>query len=67
MNVTFAAGELLGSAVCCVVFEIREAEEGLGTVLHTEPVMKLQHFAESNQQTQGKFTLLRNGILEKRQ
>ena len=29
----------------------------LTTVLRTEPVMKLQSFAENNQQTQGKFTI----------
>jgi len=29
----------------------------LTTVLKTEPVMKLQSFAENNQQTQGKFTI----------
>ncbi|KAK3166887.1 hypothetical protein OEA41_010012 [Lepraria neglecta] len=29
----------------------------LTTVLQTEPVMKLQSFAENNQQTQGKFTI----------
>ncbi|KAI4251481.1 MAG: hypothetical protein LQ352_004825 [Teloschistes flavicans] len=29
----------------------------LTTVLQTEPVKKLQAFAENNQQTQGKFTI----------
>ena len=29
----------------------------LTTVLHTEPVMKLQSFAENNKETQGKFTI----------
>ena len=67
MNVTFAAGELSGSAIYCVVFEAREAEEGFTTVLQTEPVMKLQHFAKNNQPTHGKFTILRQGILEERQ
>ncbi|MCJ1418852.1 Cytoplasmic glyoxalase II [Xylographa parallela] len=29
----------------------------LATVLQTEPVMKLQSFAENNKETQGKFTI----------